>query len=180
MPAWKVEEVLEKVATCDHERVRATRATKSNGVVCVYVQCQKCGEKVREVSKKDYNVTVLPAFDEHLRKVCRERRQEKRQELRDQWLAEYEQERSDQDQQFWRTYSAYLKSEHWHILRRSVIQRDHSKCQNCFEPVTERSAHVHHTSYVGFQRLGYSFAFECVTLCRPCHDAFHGGLERAR
>jgi 5-methylcytosine-specific restriction endonuclease McrA len=132
------------------------------------------------VSKKDYNVTILPAFDEQLRRTMRERKQWKRKVLHEKWLAELELERSDQDQQFWRTYSAYLKSDHWQDLRRAVLQRDHSKCQNCFCAVTERSAHVHHTSYVGFQRLGYSFAFECVTLCRTCHDAFHGGLDRAR
>lgn len=180
MPTWTVTEEMQKLETCSHASVRPTRATKSNGVVCVYLQCRECGEKIREVSKKDYNVNILPAFDDNLRRYNQERRSEQRKEIATRWLDEAEQERSNQDAEFWRTYSIYLKSTHWRNLRLSVIRRDQYKCQNCFDPITENTAHVHHTSYVGFQRLGYSFAFECVTLCRECHDAFHGGLDRQR
>ena len=180
MPTWKVHEEMEKIASCDHAKMRATRAIKSNGVACVYMQCTSCGEKVREVAKKDYNVTILPAFDENLRRFHRERRQEKRQDLQQRWLQELKAEQTDQDAEFWRTYTAYLNSDHWRTLRLAVIERDGRKCQNCFCPVKTSNAHAHHTSYVGFQRLGYSFAFECVTLCRSCHDDFHGGLESTR
>ena len=177
MPDWTIAEAVQEIKTCEHTQTRPTRAVKSNGVECVYLQCTQCGEKVKEVSKRDFNVTILPAFDENLRRAHRERNERKRREIVDRWQTEYAQEREDQDAAFWRTYSAYLKSAHWQNLRRQVIHRDGCKCQNCFKPVTESTAHVHHTSYVGFQRLGYSFAFEVVTLCRNCHSAFHQGLE---
>lgn len=64
-------------------------------------------------------------------------------------------------------------SKRWRQLRRAVIQRDQFRCQNCFRKITDTTAHVHHTSYVGFRRLGKSFAFECVTLCANCHIEFH-------
>lgn len=178
MPNWTVSEEMQKLKSCAHANVRPTRAIKSNGVVCVYIQCRDCGEKIREVSKKDFNVNILPAFDENLRRHTREQMSEQRKEIAGRWLDEMEQERSNQDAEFWRKYSAYLRSPHWRNLRLAIIRRDKFQCQNCFDPVTEQSAHVHHTSYVGFQRLGYSFAFECVTLCRECHEDFHGGLDQ--
>lgn len=70
-------------------------------------------------------------------------------------------------------YNLYLASDHWFRLRQIVLQRDHCECQNCFHTVTEQTAHVHHLRYDGFNRLGKSFAFECVTLCRKCHKEFH-------
>lgn len=178
MPDWTVSEEMQKVKACEHENARPTRATKSNGVVCVYLQCRDCGEKIKEVSKRDYNVNILPAFDEGLRRFHREKASEQHKEIVDRYLGELEQERTNQDAAFWRAYSAYLKSDHWRRLRAAVIKRDKFLCQNCFDPVAITSAHVHHQSYVGFQRLGYSFAFECVTLCRECHDTFHGGLDK--
>lgn len=178
MPNWTVAEEMEKVATCAHTNVRPTRATKSNGVVCVYLQCTNCGEKIKEVSKKEYNVNILPAFNEDLRRFHRQQKQEHRQEIAGRWLDEMQNERTQQDAEFWRKYSAYLRSEHWRRLRLSVLKRDKYQCQNCFDSVTEQTAHVHHISYVGFQRVGYSFAFEVVTLCRECHEDFHGGLDQ--
>lgn len=177
MPTWNVWEEVQKQTTCAHEHSRATRATKSNGVVCVYIQCTACGEKVKEVSKKDFNVNILPSFNENLRTIMRERSQAVRDEVRDRWQEEYDRERENKDSEFWKAYTIYLNSEHWRNLRRIVLKRDECRCQNCFCSVSESSAHVHHTSYVGFQRLGYSFAFECVTLCRDCHSAYHGNQD---
>jgi len=135
---------------------------------------------VREVPKKNFNVTILPAFNENLRQTKRERLEFRRKELVARYEAESKQEQASKDNEFWTGYSLYLRSPHWRELRMTVLRRDGYKCQNCFEPVTVNNAHVHHTSYVGYQRLGYSFAFECVTLCRKCHDTYHGGLEQAR
>lgn len=178
MPDWSLGEAIQAIQTCQHQQTRPTRATKSNGVVCVYVQCVKCGEKVKEVSKRDFNVDILPAFNDELRRRHREKKEQDRKQVVERWQFEREQEQEAKESEFWRKYSAYLRSAHWKRLRLNVLRRDDYRCQNCFDPVTESTAHVHHMSYVGFQRLGYSFAFECVTLCRECHEAFHGGLEQ--
>lgn len=162
-----------KETECKHTSTRPTRAVKSNGVSCVYLQCQKCGEKVREVAKRDYDVDRLPAFDEAFRERVREGNRQRREEIA-------QQVRDEQDARnlSWRrNYNAYLNSEHWQQLRRRVIARDHFECQNCFCRVTEGSAHVHHISYDGLTRVGHSFAFECVTLCRKCHEDFHPHMQ---
>lgn len=172
-----------------------TRQRKSNGVTVVVLQCSQCGERLREVSKSLYNIEALPWFDESLRKNAEEKKQamiedlqEKRDEIYRQQVYAYRQEREKEqeerarewrirqdaeNQTWWDKYTLYLNSPHWVNLRLAVIQRDNHKCQNCFRPVTEKGAHVHHTSYVGFNRLGYSYAFECVTLCSQCHVNFH-------
>lgn len=155
---------------CKHTSTRPTRAVKSGGTVCVYLQCQQCGEKVKEVPKRGYDVDRLPPFDEELRELVRSRNNAKRQEMA--------QQARDAESISWKAqYNAYLKSTHWQALRRRVIQRDHFECQNCFSRVTDGSAHVHHLTYDGFNRVGHSFAFECVTLCRKCHEDFHPHMQ---
>ena len=146
-----------------------TKQEKSNGVVCVVLQCSSCGERIREVSKSLYNVESLPWFDESLREMTQNKKHARRQELMADRIVDHE----EQSLAWWDKYNAYLKTPQWAALRRNVIRRDNCKCQNCFRTVTEEMAHVHHTSYVGFNRLGYSYAFECVTLCRNCHTNFH-------
>jgi len=159
-----------KETECKHTSTRPTRAVKSNDVACVYLQCQQCGEKIKEVSKRDYDVARLPEFDKALRDRVRNHNNERRQEM--------SQQARDAESVSWKAqYNAYLKSEHWQQLRRRVIQRDHFECQNCFSRVTEGSAHVHHMSYDGLNRVGHSFAFECVTLCRKCHEDFHPHMQ---
>ena len=159
---------------CEHKSTRPTRATKSNGVVCVYLQCQRCGERVgNEQPKRNYDVARLPVFDEALRD--RMRRQDS-----DARRAAWEQEQADRSAHWRRRYDDYLRSEHWRQLRRRVIARDSFQCQNCFCRVTDGSAHVHHLSYEGFNTVGHSFAFECVTLCRACHEDYHPHMQPAQ
>lgn len=156
---------------CEHRTTRPTRAVKSNGVVCVYLQCQQCGEKVREVGKRDYDVDRLPMFDEALRDRMRRQFTEARQ-------ATFEAQRTERDTQWRQRYGEYLRSAHWQTLRRRVIARDGFHCQNCFCKVSDTTAHVHHLSYDGFNSVGHSFAFECVTLCRACHEDYHPHMQQ--
>lgn len=165
-------ERLNRETECGHDHSRATRAVKSNGVACVYIQCCCCGERLKEVSKRDYDVDSLPAFDESLRSATRERNRRLRDEV-------FENAKQKQVADWWAGYNDYLNSAHWRRLRLSIVRRDGYRCQNCFDEVTEYTAHVHHTSYVGYQRVGYSFAFECVTLCQDCHARYHAKESRA-
>ena len=148
---------------CPHLHVIPTRFTMSNGVVMVTMQCQACGQRCGDGKNKDYDLASLPEFDRELRDRAWQERQE-----------EWERTRALSDLEWWVKYDAYLASPEWNRLRRSVIVRDHFLCQGCFAKVTDTSAHVHHRSYVGYNRTGHSFAFECVTLCRKCHLEYHG------
>lgn len=187
-------QIVQQEFQCEHQTI-PTKAKKANGVICVYLQCQKCGEKTQEAPKRLYNIDDLPWFDVGLREDSNGRKNTRYQELwenrreeirqdqeqklrilqqqREEQSLEYQRHREEQDRLWWEKYNQYLASPHWTNLRKNVINRDNCRCQNCFIPVTEESAHVHHTSYVGFNRLGYSYAFECVTLCRKCHVEFH-------
>lgn len=176
MPDWTVWERMQE-HECSHEHTKPTKARKSNGVVCVYLQCADCGEKTKEDKKAKYDVDRLPWFDENFRERQRKRNQAIRDRLQEQYQAELQREQDAKNAEWWARYNGYLQSEHWAKLRRSVILRDGFRCQNCFRKVTEATAHAHHLSYTGLNRVGYSFAFECVTLCKHCHDEFHGKRE---
>lgn len=178
MPDWTVQERYQKYE-CKHEKTRPTYATKSNGVVCVYLQCVECGEKTKEERKAGYDVAKLPPFDKELQERTRNKLREISAQLWSDWQEErqreFENKQGKQNEDFWRKYNAYLQTPHWKQVRRRVLIRDSFLCQNCFTKLTDSNAHVHHISYEAYKRLGYSFAFECVSLCRTCHDDYHRG-----
>lgn len=126
-----------------------------------------------DLPKRDYDVEHLPEFDTAFRDRMRQSEADTR---RSAW----EQERADRNERWWKQYEAYRQSQHWQQLRRRVIARDGFRCQNCFCRVTDGSAHVHHLSYDGFNAVGHSFAFECVTLCRTCHEDYHPHMQSTR
>ncbi len=170
MPDWYPSAVYREETRCEHEETIATKHTKKNDAICVYLQCVNCGEKIKEVSKRDYNINALPDFDETLRMETRERNNQRLSELNEQYNAEL----NDEDRIWKEKYNnEYLNSEHWQNLREVVRKRDNYTCQNCFCEVGP-SDPVHHLSYVGYNTRGYSFAFECVTLCNSCHEDYHG------
>ena len=62
------------------------------------------------------------------------------------------------------------------FYRDFVVIRDNYQCQLCGEPVTLKTAHVHHI----WQRhnsqgqiIGPSTLFNLITLCRNCHEKLH-------
>lgn len=176
MPDWTVQERVAEFE-CNHPVTRPTQATKSNGVVCVYLQCVKCGEKTKEDKKAKYDVCQLPQFDKEKQEQERERRKAARNRVWEQWneerKREFESKQSDQNREWWQKYSAYLNTPGWQQVRRRVLVRDNFTCQNCFQKVTDYTGIGHHISYDAYNRLGYSFAFEVICLCRSCHDDFH-------
>ena len=177
MPDWTIWEVL-STHKCQHPLIKPTQATKSNGVVCVYLQCANCGAKIKETRKGDYSVAALPLFDLQLQEKEHERITAIRENLQEQWNnerdSEWKSEQAQKDKGWRDKYNIYLRTPHWQQVRRRALVRDGFLCQNCFCKVTESSAHGHHISYEAYNRLGFSFAFEVVSLCRSCHDSFHG------
>jgi 5-methylcytosine-specific restriction endonuclease McrA len=66
------------------------------------------------------------------------------------------------------TYIDYLKTDHWHQLRRFVLERDRYTCQRC--GASNRVLHVHHLVYRGWYN---ELASDLVTLCALCHAIEH-------
>lgn len=150
---------LPTTIACPCTHTRLVRFTRVNGVSEVREQCQECGKKVRTVSSVGIDLAGLPPWDDHAKERLKRIRSIHKDEQKALWLTDYQ---------------AYLQSKQWAMLRALVIDRDAYKCQNCFRPVTLETAHVHHLSYEGYKNRGRSFAFEVITLCRGCHEAWHG------
>lgn len=172
------------ILECSHEETRPTRRTKSNGTDVVTIQCLTCGSSLGEKPKRLFNVPSLPEWDQELQDRCNNQIKQAWKERAEQSRIERElqelQRRADFEEkrlEYKEDYHEYLESPHWKQLRRRVIVRDNFHCQNCFCHVTDATAQVHHLSYAAYQRLGKSFAFECVTLCEQCHKDYHGIAE---
>ena len=159
-------EQAEQELACDHD-LHLVAYPIATGLRLVQ-QCRLCGERVGGFLKQaGIDLESLPRFDEAARDARYEARRKRADEL-------YNQRKSSETNAWFDEYDRYLASPHWKQLRRRVLVRDGFRCQDCFGRVTDATAHVHHTSYDAYKRLGYSFAFECVTLCPSCHSEFHG------
>lgn len=73
------------------------------------------------------------------------------------------------DQKALRTmpYKEYLQTDHWQILRKTMLKRAGYKCSLCGE---SKPLHVHHNTY---ERRGCERISDLVVLCHECHEAFH-------
>jgi 5-methylcytosine-specific restriction endonuclease McrA len=155
---------------CDHAIQRVVKYRTANGSYQVIKQCVRCGAKTTSaLPHRDYDLDALPEFDRALRDEWWQAELSRRQQARNEARAEAR-------QTFFANEDEYLKSDHWRQLRRRVLVRDGFRCQNCFCKVTDATAQVHHlhgVGYEGLRRVGHSFAFECVTLCRMCHEDYH-------
>lgn len=64
-------------------------------------------------------------------------------------------------------YRKSLKSEHWHNIRRDVLERDNNQCQMCGvrrSPFSPLQIHHYHYATLGRERVS-----DLVALCVPCH-----------
>lgn len=166
---------------CAHERQQLVRYQQSNGQWRARRQCLHCGEyTTSDLAQRNITMSTLPKVDEALRDNYRSAKQKAREDARYQHLSNVERQTLSDEQKWQANYNAYLNSEHWRQLRRMALHRDNFRCQNCFQKVTDANAHVHHLSYTGLNRVGKSFAFECVTLCAKCHIAFHPRMQNGR
>lgn len=145
------------IESCLHPNQQKTRRTQSNGTVVVALQCLTCGKHVRSAPKAGEDMEKLPEFDSTIRDKAWEAHH-----------AELERLRQENSKEWWDSYNAYLKTDHWKYISRLVRTRD-IVCQVCQQNPTQEA---HHLSYASFNRYGISFAVECVGVCRPCHEEF--------
>lgn len=155
---------------CAHECAIPVKFTKSNGVVCVRIQCQRCGDSQGERKKADYDLAQLPDWNEDLRTEWRADRNNRWTEERENDMASRQAELLQQNAEWWAKYSVYLRSQQWHRMRQKVLDRDGNLCQSC---LTNTATHVHHLSYELYNQIGKSAAFELVAICRSCHQQIH-------
>jgi hypothetical protein len=66
-------------------------------------------------------------------------------------------------------YSEYLSSEVWQKIRDTVLERDGKRCRVCNRA---GMLNVHHRCYS--ERWGDESIDDLITLCRKCHELFHG------
>lgn len=173
-------EQLNQEFSCEHTHVIPVRFTKSNGVVCVRLQCQQCGDNRGERKKADYCVNQLSEWNEALRQSWRVQVDNRREELRSEYIAallEASRPSEENEKEWWQKYNAYLHSQQWHKMRQRVLDRDGNLCQAC---LANPATHVHHLSYELYNKLGKSAAFELVAICRPCHEQIHPHMSEAQ
>ena len=72
-------------------------------------------------------------------------------------------------------YQEYLKSAHWEMLRRAVLERDGFRCVRC---QWDKHLQVHHKFYR--QRFEDSEPDDLETLCRTCHKREHGLIKKPK
>lgn len=175
---WQIiAQTLDSEFACDHECTHFTKFIKSNGVVCVRIQCKRCGANVKEVAKRDHDTNKLPMFDEQLRLSWWEKRQERHTELQQEQQREITRQAQEKNAEWWRKYNQYLRSQAWYDIRKRVLERDNNICQACLR---NKASQVHHLSYELYEQLGRSAAFELVAICYQCHKAIHPHLAEAQ
>ena len=73
-----------------------------------------------------------------------------------------------------RPYAKRRGTREWAVLKRQIHRRDLYRCRLCGS--NDDQLHVHHRTYATYaeERLE-----DLITLCRSCHEAFHGIVEDA-
>jgi 5-methylcytosine-specific restriction endonuclease McrA len=65
-------------------------------------------------------------------------------------------------------YRDYLRTPEWRAVRERALMRDGHRCRLCNAP---DNLNVHHRTYA---RRGDESLEDLTTLCRGCHEHFHG------
>lgn len=77
------------------------------------------------------------------------------------------------------SYSDYLKTGYWWIIRKKVLQRDKNTCTYCrfFSEGNGAGLQVHHIKYRGRAKEKMT---DLITLCERCHKQVHNIREDER
>ena len=67
--------------------------------------------------------------------------------------------------------------EHMQEMRNQLLKLHFSRCENCGEKVTMKSAHVHHRHYKSF---GYEKLEDLSLMCKHCHKQYHRRARNGR
>lgn len=68
------------------------------------------------------------------------------------------------------TYLAYLKTDHWCLIRRAALKRSGYTCESCGKSSDRLPLSVHHCTY---DHIGNEDDVDLMVLCRDCHLQEH-------
>lgn len=75
-----------------------------------------------------------------------------------------------------KSYTAYLKSKHWRLFKKTFKASKYSK-KRCYICHKEKSIHLHHLTY---ERIGKEKLTDVIELCRCCHRNVHKALDKGK
>lgn len=137
------------------------------------MQCRKCGSGVG-ANVPAAGVTEL--WDEGLEQRSESEYRKACEEWQARRLAVYQSARNARAQEWWATYSRYLKSAVWQRKRYLVMERNRrlhrGLCEACGE---NPPSDVHHTKYP--DTFGHEPLWDLQAVCRRCHEIFHPHMK---
>jgi hypothetical protein len=75
-----------------------------------------------------------------------------------------------------KSYSAYLKSKHWRLFKKSFRNSKYCKSK-CFICSKEKGIQLHHLTY---ERIGKEVFTDVIELCKSCHRNVHKALDKGK
>ena len=78
--------------------------------------------------------------------------------------AEAQEEREEQNAEWWRRYNEYLRSPGWRAKSAAVLRRAGGTCEACG---TAKATQAHHVTYA---RVFEEPLFDLRAVCVPCHE----------
>ena len=156
---------MELKCYCGRTRTPAKR-TLSDGRIAYGTWCNNgCGQWT---AKKQSSFSLDQSFVEY--------DEETQQSIRDGLLSESrfatQVVKELEQEEWWRRYEIYLKSEVWENKRMAVLKRDRRLCQSC---LVNLATQVHHLKYPSnADDLGSEPACDLISVCRECHERIHG------
>lgn len=144
---------------CEHESKRLCVYRKINGTTELREQCTRCGGLVRTVKKDTVPLAKqkgLPDWDQELKETWYQHFGQRYQELATQ-------QRDEEKEHWWASYTQYLESIPWRAKRAAVLKRCNYVCEGCHNA---RATEVHHLTY---EHVGHELHFELVGICHDCH-----------
>jgi 5-methylcytosine-specific restriction endonuclease McrA len=127
-------------------------------------QCHDCFEFLGSFQRHTLACPDTPQIDPNTLVL----RDERRERDRARWIGKWEEQRLQQNDEWWCRYNEYLASDEWGRLRGLVLERDDHVCQGCR---AHNATQVHHLTY---RNVCHEFLWELVSVCDECHRRYHG------
>ena len=143
-------------------------------------KCIECG-KIKELTSFQKNPYAKDKYSKRCM-ICRPPKEEKpkiktllKERGWEKGMKPYLRRKEALDSLAFSSYSAYLKSSVWKLIRKQILLRDNYKCVVCNEPAQI----VHHKDYNAHTLAG-KHPENLVSLCKVCHNKIEFDLAKKR